>query len=283
MAYLILFPGKIVSNGAKERVDFTNLSNVIDGLAAKFNSNKIARTIVLTTNTEKTKLLKCVQKITAATNTSHIYEHFGQKFVRLNANDIRLYTDPILVIGTDGVGTKLKIAQDIGKHDTVGIDLVAMCVNDILCNGAKPLTFLDYYACDRLDHVTTENVIKGIANGSAQGSSSLVGGKVCELPQLYGKDEYDLAGFAMGVLENGTLMPRVDEIADGDIIIALPSSGVHSNGFSLVHKVMDKAGVTYNDPAPFSSSGKTFGKLFAIKFNLNENDSIFKLLQVKNF
>lgn len=241
-----------------ERIDFTNLSCVIDGLSKKFQT--AANNINLTVNTEKAKLYKCVKRITDSTNTNHVYERFGQKFIRLNPNNVRLYTDPILVIGTDGVGTKLKIAQDIGKHDTVGIDLVAMCVNDILCNGAKPLTFLDYYACDRIEHETTEDVIKGIANGSMQGSSSLIGGKICELPQLYAKDEYDLAGFSMGILENGALMPRVDEIVDGDVIIALPSSGVHSNGFSLVHKVMDKAGVTYNDCAPFSSNGKTFGK-----------------------
>lgn len=210
-------------------------------------------------NNEKEKLYKCVKKIKDSTDTEHIYEHSNQKFVRLNANGVKLYNDPILVIGTDGVGTKLKIAQDINKHDTVGIDLVAMCVNDILCNGAKPLTFLDYYACDRIEHQTAEDVIKGIADGSIQGASSLVSGKVFELPQLYDKDEYDLAGFAMGVLENGGLMPRINEIIDGDIVIALPSSGVHSNGFSLVHKVMDKAGVTYNDLAPFSSNKKTFG------------------------
>lgn len=201
-------------------------------------------------------------KLLSCTNTKHVFEHFGQKFVRLNADGRQLYKDPILVIGADGVGTKLKIAQTIDKHDTVGIDLVAMSVNDILCNGAKPLTFLDYYACDRFNDEKSVSIVKGIADGCLLGECSLVGGDPIELPQIYTKDEYDLAGFAMGVVENGRLLPRVDEIADGDYVIALPSSGVHSNGFSLVHKVLSKANATYNDPAPFSNNGKTFGEEF---------------------
>lgn len=242
-------------------MEFTNLEAVFNRLATPYHTSAPAQRVPLANNSEKQKLYKCVKKITNATNTQHVYEHADRKFVRLNANGVKLYNDPVLVIGTDGVGTKLKIAQDIGKHDTVGIDLVAMCVNDILCNGAQPLTFLDYYACDRIEHHVAEDVIKGIADGSAQGASSLIAGKCCELPQMYTKDEYDLAGFSMGVLENGGLMPRIEQIEDGDVVIALPSSGVHSNGFSLVHKVMDAAGVTYADPAPFSSSGKSFGKL----------------------
>lgn len=208
------------------------------------------------------KLKSHLEKLLRGTNTNHVFEHYGQKFVRLNPDGKRLYNDPILVIGADGVGTKLKIAQTIEKHDTVGIDLVAMSVNDILCNGAKPLTFLDYYACDHFDEEKSVNIVKGIADGCLLGECSLVGGDPIELPQIYTKDEYDLAGFAMGVVENGRLLPRVDEIADGDYIIALPSSGVHSNGFSLVHKVLAKANATYKDPAPFSNSGKTFGEEF---------------------
>lgn len=251
--------GKIIAS-TKSHVEFTNLEAVFNKLATPFRApSHQAQHICLARNQEKQKLYKCVKKIADKTNTAHVYEHANQKFVRLNADGTRPFVDPILVIGTDGVGTKLKIAQDIGKHDTVGIDLVAMCVNDILCNGAQPLTFLDYYACDRIEHNVAEDVIKGIAEGSAQGASSLMAGKCCELPQMYAAGEYDLAGFAMGVLENGGLMPRIEQIEDGDVVIALPSSGVHSNGFSLVHKVMDAAGVTYTDPAPFSSSGKTFG------------------------
>lgn len=208
------------------------------------------------------KLRGSFEKLLSGTNTQHVYERFGQKFVRLNPDGKRMYNDPILVIGADGVGTKLKIAQHIGKHDTVGIDLVAMSVNDILCNGAKPLTFLDYYACDRFNDTKSVDIVKGIADGCLLGECALVGGDPIELPQIYTKDEYDLAGFAMGVVENGKLLPRVDEIADGDHIIAMPSSGVHSNGFSLVHKVLEKANATYNDSASFSHSGKTFGEEF---------------------
>lgn len=209
-----------------------------------------------------TKLKTTLEKLLSGTHTEHVYERFGQKFVRLNADGKKLYSDPILVIGADGVGTKLKIAQEIGQHGTVGIDLVAMSVNDILCNGAKPLTFLDYYACDRFNYDKSVDVVKGIADGCLLGECALVGGDPIELPQIYTTDEYDLAGFAMGVVENGKLLPRVDEIAVGDHIIALTSSGVHSNGFSLVHKVLSKANVTYKDPAPFSNNGKTFGEEF---------------------
>lgn len=229
-------------------------------LASKFeNRANIVENVRLDAVRSKTELNKRIEEITNSTKTEHVYHHLGSKFLRLNANGVKLYKNPILVIGTDGVGTKLKIAQDIGKHDTVGIDLVAMCVNDILCNGAAPLTFVDYYACDRIDLNTSANVIKGIADGSAQSTCCLMSGKTCELPQMYTKDEYDLAGFSMGVLENGASLPRVSDLVAGDVIITLPSSGVHSNGFSLVHRVMEKAGVTYNELAPFSGNKRTFG------------------------
>lgn len=241
-------------------MEFNHRDNVFARLSHPFRASaKLVTDIRLTYNEDKPKLLESVKRISAATNTAHIYMHADQKFFRLNGNGKKIYNDPILVIGTDGVGTKLKIAQNIGKHDTVGIDLVAMCVNDILCNGAQPLTFLDYYACDRIEHNVAENVIKGIADGSTKGASTLIAGKCYELPHMYGKNEYDLAGFAMGVLENGALMPRIEEIEDGDKVIALPSSGVHSNGFSLVHKVMEAAEVRYADKASFSCTGKTFG------------------------
>lgn len=250
----------MTSNSAKERVEIMNLSTALSTSARKFENNKnTAQNIKLTDATENCELNKRIEQITNSTKTEHVYHHSGDKFLRLNANGVKSFNNPILVIGTDGVGTKLKIAQEIGKHDTVGVDLVAMCVNDILCNGAKPLTFLDYYACDQIDLNTAENVIKGIADGSAQSSSCLMGGKTCELPQMYSNSEYDLAGFSMGVLENGASMPRINELVDGDYVIALPSSGVHSNGFSLVHKVMEKAGVTFNDAAPFSGNKKTLG------------------------
>lgn len=244
------------------RVKFDGLSENLQKVSVKYVDSLQAQNVSLKSNGPDTKLQTSVEKMLRETNTQHVYEHFGQKFVRLNPDGKQSYADPILVIGADGVGTKLKIAQNIQKHDTVGIDLVAMSVNDILCNGAKPLTFLDYYACDRFTHEKSENIIKGIADGCLHGECSLVGGDPIELPQIYTKDEYDLAGFAMGVVENGQLLPRVDEIADGDYVIALPSSGVHSNGFSLVHKILAKANVTYADPAPFSNDGKSFGEEF---------------------
>ena len=146
------------------------------------------------------------------------------------------YKNPVLVSSTDGVGTKLLIAQLLGKHDTVGIDLVAMNVNDILCVGAKPLFFLDYIACGKLKTKVLKNVVKGIAAGCRQSRCSLVGGETAEMPGLYKPDEYDLAGFAVGVVEKNKIIDG-SSIKDGDYVIGLPSSGLHSNGFSLVRKV----------------------------------------------
>ncbi|XP_048478784.1 trifunctional purine biosynthetic protein adenosine-3 isoform X6 [Plutella xylostella] len=170
------------------------------------------------------------------------------------------YKDPVLVFASDGVGTKLKIAQKIDQHGTIGIDLVAMCVNDVLCSGAAPLTFLDYFACSSLDVAVARSVVSGIAEGCRQASAALVGGETAEMPGMYETGVYDIAGFSLGVVERANILPKINDIAVGDIIIGLPSNGVHSNGFSLIHKLVKKAGLTLQDKAPFSKEGLTLGE-----------------------
>ena len=189
--------------------------------------------------------VELITQIVKKTHGSEVLADIGG-FAGAFAPNLDGIKNPVLISGTDGVGTKIKLAMDMDKHDTVGIDCVAMCVNDIICQGAKPLFFLDYIATGKLDPKKMADLVSGIADGCKDSDAALIGGETAEMPGIYKEEDYDLAGFAVGIADKEKIITG-QNLKEGDVAIGLASSGVHSNGFSLVRAAMDQAGVSLED------------------------------------
>ncbi|AHM05424.1 Phosphoribosylformylglycinamidine cyclo-ligase [Roseibacterium elongatum DSM 19469] len=205
-------------------------------------------------------LVDAIKPAAAATRRPGVMEGLGG-FGALFDLKAAGYADPVLVAATDGVGTKLKIAIDTGHFDTIGIDLVAMCVNDLVCQGAEPLFFLDYFATGKLEVGAAARIVTGITEGCRLSGCALIGGETAEMPGMYAPGDFDLAGFAVGAMERGHSLPA--GVASGDVLLGLASDGVHSNGYSLVRKVVDRSGLDWHAPAPFAEASDLGAALLA--------------------
>ena len=222
--------------------------------------------------------VELIKKIVKSTHGKEVLADIGG-FAGAFAPNLSGISNPVLLSGTDGVGTKIKLAMEMDKHDTVGIDCVAMCVNDILCQGGRPLFFLDYIATGKLDPQKMAELVKGVADGCKIASAALIGGETAEMPGIYKEDDYDLAGFAVGLVDKDKIIDGKD-LKEGDIAIGLYSSGVHSNGFSLVRASMDQAGVSLTDKF---DENITIGEklLTPTKIYAKEIEDLIKNIEVK--
>ena len=226
------------------------------------------------------KSVELMKKHVARTNIPGVVSGIGG-FGGLFAPDFKGMEEPVLISGTDGVGTKIKLAFLLDKHNTIGIDSVAMCVNDVICCGAKPLFFLDYIACGKNVPEKIEAIVKGVAEGCVQSGCALIGGETAEMPGFYPIDEYDLAGYSTGVVDRSKILDKTT-VTEGDVIVALPSSGVHSNGFSLVRKVFDVENADIKSPVE-ELGGKSIGEtlLTPTKIYVKPMLALFEQVKVK--
>ncbi|WP_339046239.1 phosphoribosylformylglycinamidine cyclo-ligase [Candidatus Mesenet endosymbiont of Agriotes lineatus] len=224
------------------------------------------------------QLVKKIKPIAKSTFRDEVISDIGSFAALFDfAALCKKYKNPVLVSSTDGVGTKLLIAEEINKHDTIGIDLVAMCVNDVLAQGAEPLFFLDYFSAGSLDEDTVLSVISGIGIGCKEAKVALIGGETAEMPSMYKKGIYDLAGFAVGVVDKGKILPQ--NITAGDVIIGVHSSGIHSNGFSLVRSIIKNCSINYSDLSPWH--GKLWGEILLEPTKIYVNSLLPIMSQIK--